>query len=613
MKRYLSLMAVLALAACGGGGGGGNTVELKQPTVVYDAPLTPSADLPVVDGATWDETAVRKVLHVFAFGGFASDAQITAWADMAPTAAIVEMLTFDAYNPKLSATVDADYLNSTDRSLRGLAALWSGPQSPAPQDSRQYFALDTWNGPQKTAMLAAGMPGVNPVPHRIVLWELNYHLVANFDADVQRPDLAYYYDAVQKSLAARDPYQKTLATAAESVAIAQQYKHYRNFYDIEDGVGVFSGNEDFAREYHQLFFGILGTRLASDTDNNYHEVVTIKNTARMLTDMTKVDDDDVELTFGTARHHVAGIEIMHQTIEGATAREKIHALADIDIKHPESLDNLPVMIVSGLANDNLSEGDMAQLRAYWAGMMKKDMLQFLRAYAISTQFHSPNRVKYWTPLERNRLYANLLTLNQKEAYADFYDAEGLTDWYDGYRLFAPEHNVFGHTTGVETAQSGEQFRLVFNRGAEETWRPARTTDGKYPDWFKDWGSVAPKDAEGVYHIDKVAEWLWQRFMADGLKNFGPLERLQVYALLAKNLDAPLACAAPDTPPDYDKVYSEAEAASDAAALACRDMLAASVLDLGNTDASKRNTANTRVGNAISFITALPYAMMQEGR
>lgn len=612
MRQTSIIIALsLGLAACGGGGGG-NTVELKQPTVVWDAPVSPSGVLPMVDNVTWDETAVRKVLHVFAFGGFASDAQISTWANMAPNEAIVEMLTLNPYNPKLSGTIDADPLNGTDRSFLGLAALWSGANSPLATSRRDGFKPDSWNGPQNIAMQAASLPGVNPVPHRLAMWELNYHLVANRDADVSPEHLSYYYNAIQKSLAARDPYQNTMAIAAESVAIAQQYKHYRNFYDVKNGVGTFKGNEDFAREFHQLFFGILGTRLANDVQDNYHEIVTIKNTAQMLTDMTVVKDGDLELTFGTARHYVGDLDIMHTTISGATAKEKILALAQVDITHPESLDNLPVMIVSGLADNNLSDANIAELRAYWASMTKKDILQFIRAYAISTQFHNPHRIKYWNPAERNLLYSNLVTLTQGESYANYYDPTGLTDWQDGYRLFAPEHNVFGHTTGEETAQSGDKFLVQFNRGAAP-WRYARTTDSKNPTWYKDWGSIAPHDVDGNYTVQQVAEWLWQRFMADGLKNFGPLERLQLYAILAANLDAAVACSPDQLNPNYEKVYSVAEATSDTAALACRDMLGAKTMDLGSAEASKRNAANTRIGYAIHFMTALPFALVQEGR
>lgn len=613
--RQISLAFALSLGlvACGGGGGG-NSVELKQPAVTWDAPLSTSADLPMVDGATWDETAVRKVLHVFAFGGFASDAQITAWANMAPNEAIVEMLTLDGYNPKLSPSVDADILNSTDRSFLGLAGLWSGSSSPLATNRRDSFKVDSWAGPQNIAMLAASTPGVNPFPHRLTIWELNYHLVANRDADVSPEHLSTYYNAVQKSLAAHDPYQNTMAIAAGSVAIAQQYKHYRNFYDVKNNVGTFKGNEDFAREYHQLFFGILGTSQSNDLQGNYHEITTIKNTAIMLTDMTVAKDGDLELTFGTARHHVGDLEIMHTQIAGATAKEKILALAQIDIAHPESLDNLPVMIVSGLANDNLSAANITELRNYWKSMTKKDILQFIRAYAISTQFHSPNRIKYWNPAERNLLYANLTTLTQAEAYSNYYDPNGISDWEDGYSQFRPEHNVFGHTTGLETAQSGDKFLLQFNRGAS-AWRFSRTTDSNNASWFKSWGSIAPKDVDGKYPVKAVAEWLWQRYMADGLKHFGPLERLQLYAILATGVDAAVACSADQANPSYDKIYSVSEATNDAAALACRDTLAAKFMDLdpAGTDKNKRNTANARVGYAIHFMTALPYALVQEGR
>ena len=49
----------------------------------------------------WNETAVRKVLHIFAFGGFATDAQIKTWASMKPEEAINEILSFHPHHPKL--------------------------------------------------------------------------------------------------------------------------------------------------------------------------------------------------------------------------------------------------------------------------------------------------------------------------------------------------------------------------------------------------------------------------------------------------------------------------------------------------------------------------------
>ncbi len=67
-----------------------------------------------LDEAAWSESPVRRVLHVFACGGAATDAQIAAWLNMAPVDAIREMLTFDAVNPRLSPVEDvtANYANA---------------------------------------------------------------------------------------------------------------------------------------------------------------------------------------------------------------------------------------------------------------------------------------------------------------------------------------------------------------------------------------------------------------------------------------------------------------------------------------------------------------------
>ena len=56
------------------------------------------------------------------------------------------------------------------------------------------------------------------------------------------------------SLASNSAYSTVIAQGAKNAAIAFQYGHNYNVYSG----GTFIGNEDFAREYHQLFFGILG-------------------------------------------------------------------------------------------------------------------------------------------------------------------------------------------------------------------------------------------------------------------------------------------------------------------------------------------------------------------
>lgn len=37
-----------------------------------------------LDANSWNESAVRRVLHTFAYGGYATDAQIKSWSGMAP-------------------------------------------------------------------------------------------------------------------------------------------------------------------------------------------------------------------------------------------------------------------------------------------------------------------------------------------------------------------------------------------------------------------------------------------------------------------------------------------------------------------------------------------------
>jgi hypothetical protein len=88
-----------------------------------------SADFGAVNGVDWNTTAVRRVLHTFAYGGFASDAQIQTWADMTPQMAIAEMLTFAPANDRLSPPEPDNiqsylYVGGYDRTLQGLQELW---------------------------------------------------------------------------------------------------------------------------------------------------------------------------------------------------------------------------------------------------------------------------------------------------------------------------------------------------------------------------------------------------------------------------------------------------------------------------------------------------------
>jgi hypothetical protein len=97
------------------------------------------------------------------------------------------------------------------------------------------------------------------------------------------------------------------------------------------------------------------------------------------------------------------------------AQERVEVLSPIAIEHPESLASLPVKIVSDLADDEMTEAKAKVLREAWADMPQKDLLAFLRDYAISTQFHRSDRVKHWTTPERYLTVTNLVTVKNEES------------------------------------------------------------------------------------------------------------------------------------------------------------------------------------------------------
>ena len=114
--------------------------------------------------------------------------------------------------------------------------------------------------------------------------------------------------------------------------------------------------------------------------------------------------------------------------------------------------------------------------------------------------------------------------------------------------------------------------------------------------------MIPVNAKGEYVVADVAEWLWNHFIGDGGKNFDPIARAQVHALLANNRDFGYVVDSSDP----DIAYSSNEIVN-GAARATDQALAAETMNF-NT-----NTANIRVGMAINFITMTPYAFVMEGK
>lgn len=603
----LLLFITLFIGATGCGSTKLEDVPEVENTISADAPLEADSSFVMVDDESWDDTAVRQVLDVFAFGGFANDAQIQAWADMNPGAAIVQMLTLDTTNPLLSPTDDYDQLSSYDLSLSGLTYLWStnSADNKMQSDQRASYGTFAWDSPARTWFQAVTKRGANPVRQRVGLFETNYHMAVNEDVGVGNLQVYTYYDDILNGLAANSLYQNIIATAALSSAVATQYNHKENlFIDAR-----FQGNEDFAREFHQLFFGILAT---DETD--YHEITTIKNTAKALTDMSVdyITDSSRsylsdEVVFGTEYHYPGSLEILHETIDGTTAEEKITSLAQMTIQHEDSLDNLPIIIVQHFADDNLDEEKIAAIRTIWNGMSEKNLLAFLRKYAISTAFHNPTRVKYWSSIERNLLTANKITLNNEESYLGYYSPQSYVSAED-VSVFRPTHNVFGNQSGLEASDSGSVFKTAYNKAVNNTWYFSRYQNSE-DQWKKDWASVIPDDGSGDYRVQSVAEWLWQKYCGDGLKNFGTLERAQVYALLGSGKDFGLFV---DTA-DPLHVYTAEEIETDATLNALFDDMAIAKMNLNSSDETKNYAANYRVGLATAFISATPYVFAQQGR
>ena len=565
--------------------------------------------LPMVTERTWDESAVRKVLHTFAFGSQASDDQIKTWADMSPHIAIEEMLNFDDHNLRLSPTspLDGDQIASRSTTMRALADFWTSddPTNPVPDDSKARFNVSDWGGTYYTWTQMALTRGVNPFRERVGFWEANFHLAVNQSAGVSNWQIFRYYDDLMAQHKLGVPYQQVINTQSLSAGIATLYGYvYDRYYG-----GVCYCNEDFAREYHQLGFGILGVNNPS-----YHELTSIKNTAKALTgaNYQQIEAPNVweaeTLVFGTQGHPDHSVEILNANIAGNTTVEKIQALSDIAIEHPESLDNLPLMIVQGMADDYIDESEAAALRQAWQSMQTKDFLQFIRAYAVSGLFHSPNRIKQWTSIERYLLINNRFTHSNLESYNDTTQVWRLF-WDEEIRPFFPIHNVFGHQTGEEAAKSSEIFRKHISARTESGYwfnAPAYDFDGAI--YLKDWASNMPTDASNQYPVAHAAEWLWMRFIAD-MTNYGPLEKAHLYALLATGQDLSRQVY----PNDAGRVVTLAELQSDSSVIATVDALAAQLMDLDSSDADDRLRANERVGQAVNFIVSTPFMLAQEGR
>ena len=506
--------------------------------------------LPSLTRSEWNERVVRKVLKIFAFGGHPRDSQITTWANMRPIDAIRQMLNFSEHNSRLSPMAIGERYTDT-RSSHGTFKEFlefiadDTSNLPIPVGGRELFGINGYLFDDGFIRMST-VRGLNPFRQRIGFWETNYHLAVNLNASVSMRQMVEYYDLIMEAHAANLPYYEVMGIAAKSAAIAMQYGHMENRWDSDNQICLC--NQDFAREIHQLFFGIFGA-----DDPNHHENVTIPETAKMLTGMpvpylfspiegfsTRVHFDE---GLAEGQHFTGSVNILNRVISGASANVKIDNLMPISMQHPESLENLPIMIIEGLADDNLSNDDKNILRNSWTSLgVNRKLLDFIRAYAISEMFHDSSQFKYLTSHERGIYLANKRNLDNVEAYTggNSYDTvKGrpvrtiIEDDFAG-AFFRPLHNVFGGQTSTEASDSAVAFENNYNDIlSRQHWQLTEVFCDACESgnaWEKKWSQVLPRRG-GNYYVEDVAEWLWMHAVGN-MDNYTELERAHLLSILA---------------------------------------------------------------------------------
>jgi len=639
--------------------------------------------LPRVNRVQWGDDAVRKVLKIFAFGGHATDQQIRLWADSNPEQAIAEMLNFEKHNLKLSpVSANERYAQFANN----FGTFWdfsdhlSADESNLPLPQQSVTGLTTRfrlgvSFPKRGRTFArlATTRGFNPFRQRIGHWETNYHLAVSndpSDGNVNPRQITRYYDDIMNAHESGVPYQQVLAIAAKSAAITEQYGHTNARWDATRGVCL-TCNDDFAREIHQLFFGIFGFE-DPEGGLSHHEEVTIPQSSLMLTGITipRINGITGWVTeASTENHHQRSLNILNQTITGSTAAEKIDNLVEFSIVHPESEDNLPIIIISGLADDKLSDASIELLRNSWKSMgANKQFLDFIRAYAISTLFHSAEQAKYLTSVERLIYLANKVNLSNTESLIDRFDLDGRI-LNEDIIIFRPAHVVFGGQTSIQASDSGLVFERHVNSSSDEifNYTNGASCTANHPhdcdggqSWLKDWSAVVPK-VNGLHTVEATARWLWQRIVGN-TDNYTQLERAHLLTLLGSPLEngipvrndvwtldlSHMLCIRqrilensdnPDvslkrlrTEEAYlnfcqgrnreftgedlvlaNRTYTLNDISNTDYIQALLDELGAEELPLNSSDAQQRLLANERVQHAIAFIAATPYVFVDGER
>lgn len=635
MRASLFWIAILGLGLSGTSPALGLGLTDQSTAQAQDEP---PLGLQPVPAAEWSELHVRRVLQSFANGGQARDRQILRWANMPPKTAIREMLNFKPVNYQLSPNGIRHYSVLYCHSLREMMDFWSSDSAvnPTRVANRPYYDTLDMDQPMASQLnlhlawtRVMHTPGCNPFVHKMALYLTNYHAAISVQ-NTQPTLMRSYYDDTVEALGRGADFVTLMTQAASHAAVARAYGHDGSYFDRQ---GRFNGNDDFAREYFQLLFGIQG----ADEDPLYHENVTIEHNAWLLTGMAL---DAVPNAWGSEfvpdwlvapinftdhfdaagrpipnqqRHYESALgqnsclEILREQVCGANAAEKLQALGPIAANHPESLAVTPLKFVRFFGDDRIDPGEAAALQVTWLES-NFDLLAFMHAYAISTQFHSPGTVKYRNAFDRNLIIHNANQLSAEQFNAElFFQGPILRIFEQGALVFAPTRDVFGGQTGTDVANDRFAFKKAWDANVTDPDFLGRTTQTYQPapgqpfvEWQRDWGNVIPTNTRGQYVVREVADWLWNRFVADGGARLDVLARAQLHAMLATGVDFG-ALMNRENP---DRIYSPAELESGEAALASA-MLGEELMNLSGSQ------GNERVGLAVNFITALPWTFAME--
>ncbi len=592
----------------------------------------------------WNSTYIRKSLHTFAYGGPASDAQIDEWVKMGPAKAIIKILNADPVNSGLNVPADGKSgAVSANSSVYCLSSSLANGGSVFPSGNANRLSLTDTESTGKVYSIMVMLRGLNPVRHVLGFMESNNHLSTNAKLVGPKPQ-ARLYDETMNLIAAGNSYDKVLSNASVSPAIAIQYNHRKNVFKN----AAFSGNEDFAREFHQLFFGVLGTGTTtgditqSTASFQTHETVTVPETAKALTDirvggLSSSDDMNLDTAVYATEYHLdRAVKIYGSDVTGANAKEKIANASKLAIANAESLNNLPLKIIRFLADDNLDENDItaaaptaaqtliqskaALIRTIWKDISDKNLLMFLRRYALSTAFSNSTRIKYRTSAERIFTISNLVTLTNAEiSYGMNLPYSPLLS--EDVTPFTPNHEVFGTQTGIEARDTSDVFKMAYNGSTEtpDLWGSAFKKDSSNSIVYrKPFDLIIPKGSDGKWRVKQVAEWLWNRFIGDGNLNMGNLERAHLYALLGSGYDLNYFMAKDKKDTTINSTsYGYGDSGTNDIALSTDlktkiDDAGVAVMTLDDPG-TKGDEAKTRVGLAIDFIIALPFMFVQEGK